>query len=120
MFSSELVTKSLKTCIKLFKCDNINKWDYVYLILSSLIASSGFILDSEIKTEYAKIDLAKKQAIELHKAVGKLAKCKADDSYEAGLKANLQNLMEETGLMQINSLLDGVERQKLLDSDGAL
>lgn len=47
MFSSELVTKSLKTCIKLFKCDNINKWDYVYLILSSLIASSGFILDSE-------------------------------------------------------------------------
>jgi len=81
---------------------------------------SGFILDGEIKAEYAKIDLAKKQAVELHKAVGKLAKCKADDSYEAGLKANLQNLMEETGLMQINSLLDGVERQKLLDSDGAL
>jgi len=102
------------------KATNARIW-VIYRIWNKKF-KSGFILDSDIKTEYAKIDLAKKQAVELHKAVGKLAKCKADDSYEAGLKANLQNLMEETGLMQINSLLDGVERQKSLNcnSDGGL
>ena len=77
---------------------------------------AGMILDAGIKSEYSKIDTAKKQKVELHKAISKLAKEKESDSFEAGLKANLTKLMEETSLHQIGSLVNDIDSQKQLEN----
>lgn len=96
------------------KATNASIW-VIYRIWSKKF-KAGMILDVEIKSEYLKIDTAKKQKVELHKAISKLAKEKESDSFEAGLKVNLMQLMEDTSLHQIGALVNNIDSQKQLES----
>lgn len=77
---------------------------------------AGLIFDTEIKDKYQEIYQAKKEQTELHKAVHKLAKGKADDSFEAGLRANFKELMVLTGSQQIKQLVTETEQAAQLES----
>jgi len=67
------------------------------------------IFDTEINVQYKEIYQAKKEKTEIHKAVGKLAKDKPLDSFEAGLAANLKDLMKSTGCNQLKKLITEAE-----------
>ena len=74
------------------------------------------ILTPELKAKYAEIYTAKKQTTELHWAVAKIAKMKKADTFEAGLKVNVANLIEETGMMQIGAIVSETDSIKQLEN----
>ena len=74
------------------------------------------IFDAVIRHEYLKMDMAKKQKTELHKAVSRLAKGKSEDSFEAGLKENVKQLMNDIGMHQVSALLTETESQEQLEN----
>ena len=74
------------------------------------------IFDAVIRPEYLKVDTMKKQKTELHKAVNKLANGKAEDSYEAGLKENFKQLMNDIGMHQVSALVTETESQEQLEN----
>lgn len=59
------------------------------------------ILDPDVKeaVEYARI--VRKQMMEVHKAVSRVAKNKKDDSFEAGMKVNFTKVLEDTTARQL-------------------
>jgi len=71
-----------------------------------------FILTPELQPKYAEAEAARKQKVEIHKAVSKIAKGKAEDSFEVGLKINVSQLLGDAGAHQLMQLTQEVEVEK--------
>ena len=68
------------------------------------------IIREDIQRQYAEQELARASKTELFKAVNRLAKNKPEDSFEAGLRVNVTQVLADAGATQIAQLTARVEK----------
>ncbi len=60
-------------------------------------SETGSILRPDVKAEWIEIEKARTDRVNLHVAINKICKGKSEDSFEAGLRANVLQMLEQAG-----------------------